>query len=112
MEESRKSKIYLELLCLFKKKEQIKDKIWEQLFSSDKINFLFDEGIGRIPFHGGITFYDNSFEDRVQIGCDYNHYFDEGTIQNENVIRIEVEETIDYIVDNLCAEIGSLQDIK
>lgn len=63
----------------------------------------WDTIINEIEFHGGCTFYKkiSSIDDKkrtVQIGCDYQHAWDDGKIYELNYVYNEVQKSIDSLL--------------
>lgn len=61
-----------------------------------------DSPVGQLTWHGGCTWYSKeSSEDdkvrRIKIGCDYQHYWDEGKTYSLDSVYQEVKETIDSL---------------
>lgn len=59
-----------------------------------------NEIICNIDFHSGCTWYSKEYgfdgaNKIIKIGCDYQHYWDEGKIYNIDYIQMDVEEAID-----------------
>ena len=64
----------------------------------------YSEPLGSIKMHGGITYYDKHGYTPghrcVEIGCDYQHYWDEGKVYVIEDIVQNAMETIDYLYEN------------
>lgn len=73
-----------------------------------------------IQFHGGMTWYSKVFSSKIhriiKIGCDYQHYHDEGCYYHVDMIILDVKETIDSFRDMIkgykywCIGNGGLYD--
>ncbi len=51
-----------------------------------------------IDFHGGITWYSKEFDNKViRVGCDYNHYWDEGKIYYADELVDDAKIAIDSV---------------
>jgi hypothetical protein len=61
--------------------------------------------IASFEWHGGITFYEKTYYNEkvsgFKLGCDFNHYFDEGIIYEEIVVAREAKATIDSIWEHV-----------
>jgi hypothetical protein len=79
--------------------------------------------IGKIKFHGGITWYskENGFDNSpkvIKVGCDYQHAWDEGKLYGLEYVKNEVIETIDSFLEFIpdykywCCGNGKLYDLK
>jgi len=97
--------------------EELREKFWlkpelKQL-SGSKSNYIshnyYDSIISNLEFHGGCTYYEHLSghygESRiVKIGCDYQHYWDEGRQYDLKYVESEVRATIDSLW-TLCGRI-------
>lgn len=72
--------------------------------SREMTSYDYNKGlIGNITFHGGCTWYskETCIDNRsrvVKIGCDYQHYWDEGQRYTLESVYSEVKETIDSLI--------------
>jgi len=60
--------------------------------------------VGEIEFHCGCTYYEKAsgFDNAdkiIKVGCDYNHYWDEGHVYNLEDVHKEVEDAIDSLYE-------------
>lgn len=86
-------------------------QMWLEPIVDDKglvhYNYMEATPFQEIPFHHGITYYDkNSNPDesatghqQVKVGCDYDHYWDEGHSQSLRTIYFDVTCAIDFVHD-------------
>lgn len=79
--------------------------------------------LGNIFFHGGCTWYakrtneDTDPEDRlIEVGCDFQHYWDEGHTYNKEYVLEELKRTIDEFLQQVpgykwrCPVVGGYWD--
>lgn len=63
----------------------------------------YTQSIGSVEMHGGITYYAKHGHVEgfrvVEIGCDYQHYWDEGERYNEEYITRDAMRTIDDLYE-------------
>jgi len=63
----------------------------------------YKDPLGQIDLHGGITFYDkHGYTDgfrTVEVGCDYQHYTDEGQLYNNDCVFEDVKAAIASLYD-------------
>jgi hypothetical protein len=96
--------------------------------SIERIRYKYDEHhvIGNLPWHGGCTWYSKeSNQDDVEmgirvvkVGCDYQHYWDEGRQYDVDMLLQDVQDTIDKLREMIpgykyrCSWNGKLYDIS
>ena len=78
--------------------------------------------INEIDWHCGCTWYSKHGMDGspriIQIGCDYQHYWDEGHMYNLDTVKYDVKNTIIKFLDHVpgykywCCGNGKLYDLK
>ena len=61
-----------------------------------------DSPLDGLAWHCGITYYHKAAgwdwaEQVLKVGCDYLHYWDEGNVYNEIMLRCDAQETIDNL---------------
>ncbi len=97
---------------IFIRLERIPDTVMAERFwlsgevdSKGRVNYkTWESIINHLEFHGGCTWYskEQGFDGgnkAVKIGCDYQHYWDEGREYDLQDIMFEVEKTIDSFLD-------------
>jgi len=96
---------------LFLREKQFPDifeSIWIDDYKSGIGKYYFyhhnDTLIGNLDWHGGCTYYRKvsgfDHEQRViKVGCDYQHYFDEGQHYNIEIIEMDVVSCINSLYD-------------
>lgn len=66
---------------------------------------------GQVEMHGGITWYEkNGYTEghrSVELGCDYQHFWDQGKEYDENDVLRDVEKAIDS-----CYDLGILKPLR
>lgn len=85
------------------------DRCWE------KVGNYFDSPLADLPWHCGITYCKKEmcFERGVRFikaGCDYNHYWDEGSIYDEAHVLGEIVEVIDALHNRTKLKLWSFWD--
>jgi len=82
------------------------DKFWlkGELRDNRIIYDYYIEPINSLEFHGGCTWYskDAGFDGEprvVKIGCDYQHYWDEGGTYDVDYVYSQVKKTIDSLYE-------------
>jgi hypothetical protein len=92
------------------KPDQVDSETWELLqakLTEDKKHFDYYGTliISEIDFHHGITFYDPQVDPRtmtihaLKLGCDYNHYWDEGKFYTVESVQRDIQDSIDSFLD-------------
>lgn len=76
-----------------------KDEKFKRIWYSYSYSIISD-----IKFHGGCTYYDklggHDGEKRcVKVGCDYQHYWDEGHYYSDNSVENDAKEAIDSLYE-------------
>jgi len=85
------------------KDRELAERLWikAEPFGLEKMacNYLDNEFLRSLNFHCGITFYRKLYADNdtriIEIGCDYNHYWDKEQGYNLNDVLSDVKSTID-----------------
>lgn len=78
----------------------------KKVYGRISYNYFNHNILNDLDWHGGITWYSkiNGFdgdEKIIKVGCDYQHYWDEGKTYNLNYIKNDVKETIDKFLKHI-----------
>lgn len=90
--------------------DEVRERFWLE-GSRDKLtgrhvyyDYYGESLISDLPFHGGITWYckKSGFDGAsrvVELGCDYQHLWDEHHYYNEEMLQFDAKRTIDALYD-------------
>lgn len=102
---------------LYIKLVQLPEDIWERFwlkpekynhyirYNYERYNYDEEPLIASLDWHCGCTYYKKHGHDGelrvVQIGCDYQHLYDEGKYYNEEIIYKDVQRCIDSLHERI-----------
>lgn len=108
---------YYIYLQLYKLPQEYRKKSWPKPKPLSKWSFYCEtpKWLYNLDFHHGCTWFSKEFWNSqnkdmrvIQVGCDYNHLWDEGQTYNERYLQNDVIDTIDSL-HNLVINYGGLR---
>ena len=89
--------------------KKIADSLWlkPKVIKDKHISYdYYDSIVGKIYFHGGCTFYSkessvDNIDRLIKIGCDFQHYADDGQEYYIQYVLNEAKFTIDSFIENI-----------